>query len=181
LALPADAPPGLYHLEVGWYEPAGDERLAVAGGSSLRLAVLPVAWSGTGGATLEPLAARFGPAIDLAGWTWEAEPGALVVTLRWTAAAYPETDYTVFVHLVRPGDDHALAQGDGPPLGGRWPTALWPPGLRVDDGHRVPLPDGLPPGPYELLVGLYDPATGARLPLADGSDALRLPLRLNKE
>ncbi len=181
LALPADAPPGLYHLEVGWYEPAGGERLAVAGGSSLRLAVLPLAWSGTGGAALEPLAAPFGPAIDLAGWTWQVEPDTLVVTLRWAAAAYPETDYTVFVHLVQPGDDGALAQGDGPPLGGGWPTSLWPPGLLLDDEHRVPLPDGLPPGPYELLVGLYDPATGARLPLADGSDALRLPLRLNGE
>jgi hypothetical protein len=176
LTLPATAPPGLYHLRVGWYDPASGERLAVGGGSSLRLAVLPVAWTGTGSAALEPLAARFGPAIDLVGWTWQAGPGDLTVTLRWSAAATPAADYTVFLHLVRPGEEQALAQGDAPPLGGRWPTSLWLPGVRLDDEHRVPLPGDLPAGSYELLVGLYDPATGARLPLADGGDALRLPV-----
>ena len=30
------------------------------------------------------------------------------------------------------------------------------------------------PGDYDLLVGWYDPASGRRLPLPDGSDALRL-------
>jgi hypothetical protein len=180
LALPADAPSGLYHLQVGWYDPASGERLAVAGGGSLRLAVLPVRWSGLGSAVLDPLAARFGPAIALEGWAWQAGSGELVVTLRWAAAGSPAADYTVFLHVVRPGEDQALAQGDAPPLGGRWPTSLWLPGLRLDDEHRVPLPADLPAGPYELLVGLYDPATGARLPLAGGSDALRLPVALEE-
>jgi hypothetical protein len=178
LTLPAAAPPGLYRLEIGWYDPASGERLDVGSDSSLRLAVLPVAWSGTGRAALEPLTARFGEAIDLEGWTWRASPGELAVTLRWSAAATPAADYTVFVHLVRPGEDQALAQGDAPPLDGRWPTSLWLAGVRLDDEHRVALPGDLPPGPYELLIGLYEPATGARLPLADRRDALRLPVRL---
>jgi hypothetical protein len=59
-------------------------------------------------------------------------------------------------------------------MGGRWPTSLWLPGVALDDQHTVPIPRDLPPGSYELLVGLYDPATGARLPLAGGTDALRL-------
>ncbi len=178
LSLPAAAPPGLYRLLLGWYNPATGERLPVDGESSLPLAFLPVDWSGTGSADLQPLAARFGEAIDLEGWTWQATAGELAVTLSWAAAAYPAADYTVFVHLVRPGEDQALSQGDAPPLAGRWPTSLWLPGVRVDDEHRVALPGDLPPGPYELLVGLYDPATGTRLPLAGGHDALRLPVRL---
>ena len=85
------------------------------------------------------------------------------------------SDYTVFVHLVGAGgDDAALAQGDGPPLDGRWPTSLWPPGLTLDDNHTVPLPENLAAGTYQLLVGLYDPATGERLRLPDGRDAVRL-------
>jgi hypothetical protein len=38
----------------------------------------------------------------------------------------------------------------------------------------LPLPGDLAPGAYSLQVGLYDPATGARVPLAAGGDALRL-------
>jgi len=60
------------------------------------------------------------------------------------------------------------------PLGGRWPTSLWLPGVPLDDVHTNPLPENLPPGTYELLVGPYDPETGERLPLPDGNDALRL-------
>jgi hypothetical protein len=44
----------------------------------------------------------------------------------------------------------------------------------LDDVHTNPLPEDLPPGTYELLVGPYDPETGERLPLPDGNDALRL-------
>ena len=180
LTVPADAPPGLYYLQVGWCNPEDGERLPVAGGSSLRLAAVPVAWSGTGTAPVEPMTARFGLAIDLEGWSWQAGAGRLDVTLRWAAAAYPAGDYTVFLHLVRPGEEQALAQGDAPPLDGRWPTSLWLPGARLDDRHRVPLPVDLPAGQYELLVGLYDPLTGARLPLAGGGDALRLAVQLGE-
>lgn len=174
LTVPADAPPGLYSVEIGWYSPETQERLPAGEGNTIRVAVLPVGQETGGPQVMMPLGTHFGPAITLEGYTWQADSEALHVTLRWSADDYLDTDYTVFVHLVAPDGDQALAQGDAPPLEGRWPTSLWLPGMSLDDPHTIPLPPDLPPGTYHLLVGLYDPATGQRLPLPDGRTALRL-------
>ena len=186
LTVPADAPPGLYHLQVGWYDAATGERLPVGEEDSVRLAVVPVSWVGTSTQAVTPLEARFGEAVTLKGVAWQVNPEAVLVTLRWSADVTLDTDYTIFVHLVDPKDgDRLIAQGDAPPLAGRWPTSLWLPGVVLDDVHTISLPvdtlnsassgSGLPPGTYHLLVGLYDPVTGDRLTLPDSSDALRLP------
>jgi hypothetical protein len=182
LTVPAGAPPGLYDVQVGWYDPATGERLPVGGTDTLRVAVVPVSWVGTGTLDITPLDAQFGDAVSLEGYTWQVDPEAVEVSLRWSADALLQTDYTVFVHLVDPADgDRLIAQGDGPPLGGRWPTSLWWPGVVLDDLHTISLPADLTaPSPpelaetYDLLVGLYDPVTGDRLLLPDGSDAVRL-------
>ena len=183
LIIPSDAPPGLYDIRVGWYpstlpqagSPASKERLPVGEENTFRVAVLPVDWQGTGSQAMIPLGRRFGEAITLESYAWHVDPVAIQLTLRWSADVYLHTDYTVFVHLVGSGQKgEALAQGDGPPLAGRWPTSLWLPGVSLDDIHTVSLPPDLPPGTYGLLVGLYDPSTGDRLTLPDGTDALRL-------
>ncbi len=175
LTIPADAPAGLYDVQVGWYDPAGQVRLPVGEGSSFRVAVLAVDWQAGSAQPMTPVDARFGQAIALEGYDWQLDGDALRVTLRWAADGYVDGDYNVFVHLDGPGDDgQPLAQGDAPPLNGRWPTSLWYPGLSLDDRHTISLPPDLSPGAYALRVGFYDPATGRRLPLADGSDALSL-------
>ncbi len=174
LTVPADAPSGLYTIEIGWYNLETRERLPVGEGNTVRVAVLPVGQLAIGPQAMTPLGTRFGQGIALEGYTWQADPGALRVTLRWSAGDYLNTDYTVFVHLIAPDKaDRIVSQGDAPPLGGRWPTSLWQPGVSLDDVHTIPLPSDLPSGAYHLLVGLYDPA-GHRLPLPDGSDAVRL-------
>jgi hypothetical protein len=176
LTVPADAPTGLYDVQVGWYDPATEERLPVEGGTSQRLGVVPVDWQGTGSQALNPLDVDFGQGprrvIHLEGYSWQAGPQALEVTLRWWASGYPQADYHVFVHLV--DGEQIVSQGDGPPLAGRWPTLLWLPGVALDDVHRVPLPAGGSADRYSLLVGLYDPASEARLPTSSGADAVRL-------
>jgi hypothetical protein len=175
LTVPAAAPPGLYAVEVGWYDPATQERLPVGQDSSFRVAVLPLAWPATGSQAMSPLAAHFGRQINLESFAWQTGPEAVQVTLRWSAADYVDTDYTVFVHLEGPdGQQQVVAQNDSPPLGGLWPASLWLPGVALDDVHTIALPPGLAPGTYRLVVGLYDPHSGSRLPLPDGSDALRL-------
>ena len=106
---------------------------------------------------------------------WQVDPGQVAVTLRWVTESFLDTDYQVFVHLVDPEEgDRLLAQGDGPPQGGRWPTSQWLPGVALEDGHAVKLPVDLEPGTYHLLVGLYDPATDERMRLPDGADFVRL-------
>ncbi len=103
------------------------------------------------------------------------------VRLRWRALAAVGRDYTAFVQLLD-RDGTLVAQHDGVPLAGYAPTSTWQPGRTVNDRHSVPLRSDLPPGEYQLVVGLYDPATGQRLPLTDGSgDALAIrTIPLNK-
>jgi hypothetical protein len=160
---------------VGWYDPATLERLPVGEGEAFRIAVLPVDGTETATQVIPLPDARFGKGLNLAGYAWQVGPEAVQVTLRWSADPVPDTDYAVFLHLVDPQvGDQLMAQGDAPPLNGRWPTSLWRPGIVLDDVHTVPLPPGLRPGSYDLLVGLYDPVTGERLHLPDGSDTVRL-------
>ncbi|MGC9334158.1 MAG: hypothetical protein ACP5JJ_08430, partial [Anaerolineae bacterium] len=140
-----------------------------------RVAVLPVDWRGTGSQVIVPLDVLFGGAILLDGAHWQVQGEELLVTLRWATLDDVEQDYTVFVHLVDPAQaDRVVSQGDGPPLGGRWPSQLWLPGLVLDDLHKVPLGASVPEGTYDLLVGLYHPQTDRRVPLPDGGDAVRI-------
>jgi hypothetical protein len=67
-----------------------------------------------------------------------------------------------------------LSQGDGPPCQGRYPTTSWAAGEHLDDPHTLELPADTIPGTYHLLVGLYDPQKGTRLPLIAGGDSVRL-------
>jgi hypothetical protein len=59
------------------------------------------------------------------------------------------------------------SQADGPPVANHYPTTIWRPGQIVQDSRLVP------PGDH-YLIGLYDPATGERLP-AFTADGTRLP------
>ena len=123
------------------------------------------------------LDADFGGQIRLLGAAagdGAAQPGdVLALTLYWQATAPVEQDYTVFVHLLG-RHDRVLAQRDAAPGLGARPTGGWTPGQLVADPYLLALP-GAAYAPDEALweVGLYDPATGRRLPLAGGGDNVR--------
>jgi len=107
-------------------------------------------------------------AVRLVGYGVErSEGGWLNVRLRWRAADEVGVDYAVFVHLLDQSGA-LVAQHDGLPQDGYAPTRTWRAGEVVDDRHSVALPPDLPAGDYRLAVGLYDPLTGERLPLAGG-------------
>ncbi|MFN2250417.1 MAG: glycosyltransferase family 39 protein [Anaerolineae bacterium] len=115
-----------------------------------------------------------------------AAPGDVITVDAWWAVAGdggPAADYTVFLHLVDP-DGIVVAQRDMAPRGGSERTSTWQPatGLRVSrdadgrslgveadkgtvvrDRMALVLPDDTPPGACRLLLGLYDPRSGARL------------------
>jgi hypothetical protein len=93
------------------------------------------------------------------------------LTLYWQALGPVDRDYTVFAH-VRNKAGEVVAQRDGPPAGGVYPTSLWEPGEIIEDELVVPL-EGLPAGEYDLVAGMYDFVTGVRLPV-DGSDIISL-------
>jgi hypothetical protein len=72
----------------------------------------------------------------------------------------------VFVHLVEV-EGQLAAQRDSEPVGGSRPTSTWAVGEPIKDRVGLLLPADVPPGLYELVVGMYDPATLERLPVRD--------------
>ncbi len=89
------------------------------------------------------------------------------LTLYWQADQAVTMDYTVFVHLVDP-QGHLLGQHDGPPGEGEYPTSWWLPGQAVVDRHAIQLSEPYG-GSIVLRVGMYDPASGVRVPAFDGA------------
>lgn len=93
--------------------------------------------------------------------TYLLVPGmTATVSTRWSLATH-STELLAFVHLL---DEHnqVIAQGDAP---------LEPAVDGADQAQyvatiAVTLPAEMPPGTYQLVSGLYDPATGARQPLS---------------
>ncbi len=93
--------------------------------------------------------------------TWTVA-SSVPITLTWAAAQPAPVDYQVFAHLVHPQTGEIVAQADGAPLAGWYPTSWWDVGEMVRDTHTFTLPTDLPPGNYRLVVGLYDLTSGAR-------------------
>jgi len=82
------------------------------------------------------------------------KPGdSLEVTLYWQSLAEMNQDYSVFVHLL---DENELivTQRDMYPGQGLYPTSLWAVGEAIANRYVL----------AQLAVGLYDFATGERLP-----------------
>ncbi len=114
----------------------------------------------------------FGEAVALPGARIALEEPGLRVSLWWEALRPLDIDYTVFVHLTD-GEGRLIGTGDGPPLGGGFPTRLWRSGDGLVDEHVISLPPELPADVYTIRVGWYDPATGVRLPAVQ--EGRRLP------
>jgi hypothetical protein len=109
----------------------------------------------------QPAGQTFGDAIRLIGY--DVAPDALVpggaaeVTLHWQPITRLGADYTTFAHLFNANGDK-IAQSDRRPGGVFYPTTLWKPGETLIDHHTLALPADPGPGPYTLVVGLYDAA-----------------------
>jgi len=78
------------------------------------------------------------------------------VVLSWVANRSVDQEYQVFVHLRDPVSGKTIAQADGPPLDGWYPTSWWPIGEIVVDRRSFQVPPGVQPGTYDLVAGLYD-------------------------
>jgi hypothetical protein len=118
---------------------------------------------------MQAVDAEFGGQIRLLGY--RLAPGAdtilhpgetLTLTLYWQAMAKVDNDLTVFAHLSD-ASDQIWGQHDGQPVDGTHPTTAWIPGEVVVDQHTIEISPTAPAGPYRLLAGLYDGATGQRL------------------
>jgi mannosyltransferase len=92
--------------------------------------------------------------------------GNLQVTLYWRATRETDHNYSVFTHVQ---GDRVWAQHDSWPADGQKPTSTWAEGEVIRDHHVIPIGEEVPPGPYWLVVGMYDAETLRPL-VANGSD-----------
>jgi len=163
------APPGDYRLVVGVYDQAPPARLPTGSGDSVELAPVHLARRTTATKGLDYQqadAVEYGDAVELVGHRLaQPAPDELRVTLFWRARQKPPCRYAVFNHLVD-SSGRIVAQRDGEPGGGLYPTDRWEAGEVVRDEYSIHLPAGLA-GRYRLLTGLYAPDTGERLAIRD--------------
>lgn len=116
---------------------------------------------------------KLGEITTLLGANLTAQPSDLQAALVWQADNETTTSYRVFVHLVDE-NGQIVAQSDGEPAAWTRPTTGWLPGEIVLDVHTISL-ENVPPGSYQLNIGLYDPETGDRLVVAGGGTAVIIP------
>lgn len=128
-----------------------------------------------------PTPLSFGGQIEYLGYdlSRDGSPGSpipptlrsgedLWLTLYFRATRPVDGDYRVFNHLLDE-TDRLRGQHDGPPVFGRQPTSTWRVGELVMDRHRIPVASDSPTGRYRLRTGYYDPVSGRRLAVTDGS------------
>ena len=124
--------------------------------------------------------ANLGEGISLLGYNLAVAPltggGRLTVELYWQAAQPISTDWTVFVQLLGP-DGLIIGQHDGIPAEGALPTTMWDMGEIVLDRHQFDFPVSQI-GQYRLIVGMYNPITGVRLPITTAEETTRDFLQL---
>lgn len=174
--LPTDAPAGLYNLDLYWYvydldthKPNYDRESQIALGEMRVGDRAPRAAN-----VAHPQAARVGDAITFLGWSAQPAPNrdaikiawgeSLMLDLFWRGDRALKDAYTIFVHLAD-ANGAVVADADSPPSQGLYPTNRWLPGETVRDRHTLKIPADLAPGNYTLVIGMYTPATGVRLPI----------------
>jgi hypothetical protein len=99
-----------------------------------------------------------GDAVRLSGFDVQRDGETMQIDLFWQPLRPLEADYTSFVQLLAANGDK-IAQSDHLAGGVYFPTSLWQPGESTSpslrDRHTLTLPANAPPGPYQLLVGMY--------------------------
>jgi hypothetical protein len=118
---------------------------------------------------MAPLDATVGNVARVLGYTLDppvVKGGqTLAVTVYWQPLTRTSLPYTVFVHLYDPSVG-SIAQRDTYPGLGNWATTVWTPGRTFVDTYRLVLPAAAPSvSGAEILLGLYDEKTMARLPV----------------
>lgn len=104
----------------------------------------------------------FESGVELVGYTARVAGNELALTLNWRTRERVPADYTLFVHLIDSAGVQ-VAQADGPPLNGDWPTSAWLPDEAFGEARRLTWPANATPGCCSVRLGWYDAATGSRL------------------
>ena len=103
----------------------------------------------------QPLELNFEHRVHLIGYDLEPAGDRLHLTLYWSLIVSIHQQMEVTIRLVD-GAGHIAAEWNEPPWSGDVAVLAWPGGHAVRDEHTLPLPAGLPPGDYTLLVSLSE-------------------------
>jgi hypothetical protein len=124
------------------------------------------------GEVAAPAPAAFGAELTLLGVCAKREPATLTVTTLWRIEAQPayRAERKVFVHLVNAAGQ-IVAQSDT--FAAQYDSLRT--GDRLFQQQQLTLP-APPPSGLQLMLGVYDPRTGQRLTLPDGTDMISLLL-----
>ncbi len=123
--------------------------------------------------------AQFEQGISLLGFDLGEttfSPGeAIPLTLYWQGSGQIGQRYKVFTHVLGEvfninSNNFLWGQQDNEPVNGHRPTTTWRTEEIIVDAYAIPLDALAPPSVYQVEIGLYDPITGVRLLLSDGSD-----------
>ena len=179
LYLAAETPPLAYAVRAGLIDPDQAGRLVpLADGSGDTAWLDTINVQATSSPRLaESVKAGFrgdnGDVLLAAGFGLETvRPDQLTFNLSWSSPARPQADYTVFAQLLD-AEGQLVTGFDRPPLDGAYPTATWLPGQTILDPRRIPL-NGVSPGRYRLVVGLYRTDTGQPLRTQEGAGFVEL-------
>ncbi|MBE2195565.1 MAG: glycosyltransferase family 39 protein [Anaerolinea sp.] len=123
----------------------------------------------------------FAELVDMELTSLKLSPGdTLYLTNYWWSLRPATLDYSIFVHLWDANAQKLVASWGGQPVEGAWsvwkdvpgahfsvayPTRLWQVGELIKDEWRMLIPPDVPPGRYELRVGMFEPISGERLPV----------------
>ena len=139
---------------------------------SIRLPLYRVTQLPADGVSWTPVQASFGDQLELTGFWASPQSYAgdwFYVILRWTPLRPPAADYRVFVHVLD-AQGQMRFQKDKQPLNDLLPMTRWPVGRSVRDAYALVAPQDLPPGDYQVVMGVYE-AGGARLPVRSAQAA----------
>ncbi|MCA9917218.1 MAG: hypothetical protein KC445_04665 [Anaerolineales bacterium] len=109
---------------------------------------------------------QLGRAVQLQDVRWWLKGSQLHLSLHWLAKAAPQQELKLFVHVLDE-QGQLVNQLDTIPCNWQCPTSQWQAGQTITDNAQLDL-WGLPPGRYQIGLGLYDANTGERLPLSTG-------------
>jgi hypothetical protein len=165
---------GMFGRSVGWEELAAE----IESAGAVYLAhyapeTIDLSYAGKrSGAPLAETATTFGDVAAMELIAGEREGGGLSLSLRWRLSQNTDNaNLTVFTHLYGP-DGQLVAQADGDLLLGLAPFWLWEGGTVLEERRYLTWQPPLPGGPYRVGVGVYDRASGERLPAVAGGERL---------
>ncbi len=121
---------------------------------------------------------RFGNLARLVGYDLATTGRNIRLVLYWQALATTPNTNKVFIHVVD-ANGNIVAQDDQIPGTGALPTTSWVKDEYLIDQHEIVSPAG----EFQIRIGMYDAATGARLPAFDASnqnagDYIQFPTRI---